>query len=70
MTIVGAIQDGLFGDWSILDGIFATALAAALGPGVLLSLLVILGYQGGITLLAKILATGLCDFDPSHCPPL
>jgi uncharacterized membrane protein YqgA involved in biofilm formation len=72
MTIVGAIQDGLFGDWSILgaksvlDGISAAALAAALGPGVLLSLFVILGYQGGITLLAKILATSLSGFNPGH----
>ena len=72
MTLVGAIQDGLFGDWSILgaksilDGISAAALAAALGPGVLLSLFVILGYQGGITLLAKMLATSLSGFDPTH----
>jgi len=72
MTLVGAIQDGLFGDWSILgaksilDGISAAALAAALGPGVLLSLFVIFGYQGGITLLARILATSLSGFDPSH----
>lgn len=72
MTIVGAIQDGLFGDWSILgakailDGISATALAAALGPGVLLSLFVILVYQGGITLLAYLLASQLSAFSPAH----
>lgn len=72
MTLVGAIQDGLFGDWSvlgaksILDGISAAALSAALGPGVLLSLFVILGYQGGITLLARVLAANLSGFDPGH----
>jgi len=72
MTIVGAIQDGLFGDWSILgakailDGISATALAAALGPGVLLSLAVILVYQGGITLAAHLLAHQLSGFNPAH----
>lgn len=72
MTLVGAIQDGLFGDWSILgakailDGISAAALAAALGPGVLLSLFVILGYQGGITLLARGLAGSLGGFSPNH----
>ncbi len=72
MTLVGAIQDGLFGDWSILgakailDGISAAALAAALGPGVLLSLLVILVYQGGITLLARVLAQALSGFSPTH----
>jgi len=70
MTLLGAIQDGLFGDWSllaaksILDGVSATALAAALGPGVLLSLAVILVYQGGLTLAAHLLATGLAGFSP------
>jgi hypothetical protein len=62
MALLGAIQDGLVGDWSllaaksILDGVSATALAAALGPGVLLSLGVILVYQGGITLVARLLS--------------
>lgn len=72
MTLIGAIQDGLFGDWSILgakailDGISATALAAALGPGVLLSLFVILGYQGGLTLLAHLLSQKLLGFRADH----
>ncbi len=67
MALVGAIQDGAFGDWtllamkSILDGISALALAAALGPGVLLSLGTILIYQGGITLVASFAAGGLVD---------
>ncbi len=70
MTLVGAIQDGLFGDWTILgakavlDGISAAALAAALGPGVLLSLFVILVYQGGVTLLARLFAQALAGFNP------
>jgi hypothetical protein len=70
LTILGAIQDGLFGDWSllgakaILDGVSAMALAAALGPGVLLSLVVILGYQGGLTLVARLLSTSLAGFSP------
>jgi len=70
MALLGAIQDGLFGDWSllaaksILDGVSATALAATLGPGVLLSLVVILVYQGGITLAAHLLATSLAGFSP------
>jgi len=48
MALLGAIQNGLYGDWSllaaksVLDGISALTLAAALGPGVLLSLVVIL----------------------------
>ncbi|HEC62823.1 MAG TPA: DUF554 domain-containing protein [Candidatus Acetothermia bacterium] len=70
LTLLGAIQDGLFGDWSllgaksILDGVSAVALAAALGPGVLLSLVVILVYQGGLTLAAHLLSTSLASFSP------
>lgn len=58
MTILGAIQDGLTGDYqllvikSVLDGFAALAFSASLGVGVLFSVVVILIYQGGLTLLA------------------
>lgn len=58
MTILGAIQDGLTGDYSLLaiksllDGFAALAFAASLGIGVLFSSLTVLIYQGAITLLA------------------
>lgn len=58
MTILGSIQDGLSGDYSllaikaVLDGFAALAFASSLGIGVLFSTLVILIYQGGISLLA------------------
>ncbi len=58
LTILGAIQDGLTGDYkllavkSVLDGFSALAFASTLGPGVLFSSVVILVYQGGISLLA------------------
>lgn len=58
MTILGSIQDGLSGDFqllaikSVLDGFAAMAFASTLGIGVLFSVLVILVYQGGLTLLA------------------
>lgn len=58
MTILGSIQDGLTGDYnllaikSVLDGFAALAFASSLGIGVLFSTLVILVYQGGISLLA------------------
>jgi hypothetical protein len=58
MTILGAIQDGLTGDYSllaiksILDGFAAMAFASSLGVGVLFSIVVIFAYQGGISLLA------------------
>ncbi|MCC6300454.1 MAG: DUF554 domain-containing protein [Anaerolineales bacterium] len=58
MTILGSIQDGLTGDYnllavkSVLDGFAALAFASTLGLGVLFSALVILVYQGGVSLLA------------------
>lgn len=58
MTIIGSIQDGLTGDYSllavksVLDGFAALAFASTLGVGVLFSTLIILVYQGGISLLA------------------
>jgi uncharacterized membrane protein YqgA involved in biofilm formation len=58
MTILGSIQDGLTGDYSllaiksVLDGFAALAFASSLGLGVLFSIPVILIYQGGISLLA------------------
>jgi uncharacterized protein len=59
MTILGSIQDGLKGDYnllaikSVMDGFAAMAFASTLGAGVLFSAIVILFYQGGISLLAS-----------------
>lgn len=58
LTILGSIQDGLTGNYemlatkAVLDGFAALAFASTLGVGVLFSVLVILAYQGGISLLA------------------
>ncbi len=58
MTILGSIQDGLTGDYnllavkSVLDGFASLAFASTLGVGVMFSTIVILVYQGGISLLA------------------
>jgi uncharacterized membrane protein YqgA involved in biofilm formation len=58
MTILGSIQDGLTGDYnllavkSVLDGFASIAFASTLGIGVMFSSLIILVYQGGISLLA------------------
>jgi uncharacterized membrane protein YqgA involved in biofilm formation len=66
MTILGSIQDGLSGDYtllatkSILDGFASLALAASMGWGVLFAALTVLIYQGALTLgagLAKMLLT-------------
>lgn len=67
LTIQGAIEDGLTGDYTklaikaVLDGFAALAFATTLGPGVLASILVILGFQGGLSLLATL---GAAFFTP------
>jgi uncharacterized protein len=72
LTIVGAIQDGLTGNYSLLsvksllDGLTSIALSSALGRGVYFSAVVILVYQGGLTLAASVLGAVLGD--PSHDP--
>lgn len=58
MAILGSLQDGLSGDFSVLtikavmDGFASIAFASSLGIGVLFSSLVILVYQGGLSLAA------------------
>jgi uncharacterized protein len=67
LAVVGAIQDGLTGDTgalatkAVLDGFASIALSATLGWGVALSALVILVYQGGISLLAGTLDSVLAE---------
>ncbi len=62
LTFLGSIQNGLTGDASllsiksVLDGFTAIALAATLGWGVLLTIAVILVYQGGLALGASTFA--------------
>lgn len=56
MAITGALQDGLSRDPStlyakaVIDGVSATMLGSVMGPGVILSAVPILLYQGAITL--------------------
>ena len=58
MAILGSIQDGLTGDYnllavkSVLDGFASVAFASTLGISVAFSSLIILVYQGGISLMA------------------
>jgi uncharacterized membrane protein YqgA involved in biofilm formation len=67
LAVVGAIQDGLTGEYealatkAMLDGFASVALAASLGWGVALSALVILAYQGGISLGAGLFDTILAE---------
>ena len=65
MTILGAIQDGLSGDYSllaiksILDCFTALAFASSLGVGVPFAIITILVYQGGLSLLAGLMQNAL-----------
>lgn len=58
MTVMGAIQDGLTGDFqllaikSVMDGFVALAFAASTGIGVMFSAVVVLVFQGALSLLA------------------
>lgn len=62
MAIVGAIQDGLFGDYtilatkSILDFIIVLVLTGSLGNGCAFSAIPVFLLQGSMTLLARIIA--------------
>jgi len=65
MTVMGAIQDGLTGDYhllavkSTLDGFASLAFAASLGPGVVASTGTVLAFQGALTLFASQLQDAL-----------
>ena len=58
MAVMGAMEAGINHDYSILiskgviDGVTSVSFAAAMGIGVAFSVLPLLVYQGGITLLA------------------
>ena len=58
MAIMGALENGITGTYSILlsksllDGIFAMILSSTMGIGVLLSAIPVFLYQGSIALLA------------------
>jgi uncharacterized membrane protein YqgA involved in biofilm formation len=67
LTVVGAIQDGLTGDYealatkALLDGFASIALAASLGPGVALAAISILVIQGGLSLGAGVFDEALAE---------
>jgi len=67
MAIVGSLESGLLGvnstlyAKSILDGITSILLGSSLGAGVVLSSLPVLFYQGGLTLLAGVMAPYLSN---------
>jgi hypothetical protein len=67
LTVVGAIQDGLTGDYealatkALLDGFAAIAIAASLGPGVAFAAITVLVVQGAISLTAGLFDSILAE---------
>jgi len=61
MAIMGALKEGLSGNpdilyaKSLLDGFSSLAFTAAMGIGVLFSVIPVFLYQGGITLLSRLI---------------
>lgn len=62
MAIMGALQSGLMNDHkilytkSIMDGVISIIFASTMGIGVIASFIPVFVYQGGITLLASVVA--------------
>ena len=62
MAIVGAIQDGISGDYStlavkaVLDFIIVAVMTSSLGKGAAFSAIPVLLFEGSITLLARLIA--------------
>ena len=62
MAIVGAIQDGIMGDYStlavksVLDFIIIAVMTSSLGKGCAFSAIPVIVFEGGITLLAKLVS--------------
>lgn len=67
MTLIGSINNGLAGDNTLLvlkaamDGIVSIPFASSYGIGVGFSTLIILIYQGGLSLLAGILSSAIAN---------
>lgn len=72
MTILGSLNNGLSGDGTILiikgtmDGLVSIALTGSYGMGVGFSVLPVVIYQGGLSLLAGLLSSGIGD--PTSSP--
>ncbi len=67
MAIVGAIQDGILGDYStlavksVLDFIIIAVMTSSLGKGCAFSAIPVFVFEGSITLLAKLVSPIMTD---------
>lgn len=72
MTVVGALQDGLTGDWttlgakSILDLVIVMVLTSSLGKGCVFSVIPVFVIEGGISLLAGWISPLMTDLAMSY----
>lgn len=68
MAIVGAIQDGIMGDYStlavkaVLDFIIVAVMTSSLGKGSAFSAIPVFLFEGSITLLARLVSPIMTDF--------
>ncbi len=67
MAVVGAIQDGIAGDWSVLgakavlDLIIVTVMTCSMGKGCAFSAIPVFLWEGGLTLLASAIKPVMTD---------
>lgn len=67
MAIVGSIQDGIFGDWSILgtkailDLIIVMVMTCSMGKGCIFSAIPVFVFQGVMTVLARLIRPMMTD---------
>ena len=67
MAIMGAIQDGISGDWStlgakaILDLIIVMVMTCSMGKGCAFSAIPVFLWEGGLTLLASVIRPVMTD---------
>ena len=72
MAIVGAIQDGILGDYStlavksVLDFIIIAVMTSSMGKGCAFSAIPVLLFEGTITLLARLVAPIMTDLAISY----
>ena len=72
MAIVGAIQDGILGNYStlavksVLDFIIIAVMTSSLGKGCAFSAIPVLIFEGSITLLARIVSPVMTDMAISY----
>ena len=72
MAIVGAIQDGILGDYttlavkSVLDFIIVVVMTSSMGKGSVFSAIPVLILEGGVTILAKFIAPIMTELAISY----